>query len=545
MKVEEYLTKKGFRFKRRGENLIMNCPFCGETEQKFAVNSITGAFNCLHLNTCGVKGSFYDFQKKLGDEPERPARQKFYNQPKPTYKKPAPIIENIDQESIQFLHEREISDKTIKDFELFSSKGSIAFPYYKNGKLVNVKYRSLKEKKFWGEKDSETVLFNRDNIEKNSLVIVEGEMDCLALYEYGIESVSIPGGANNMQWVDNEWDYLETFEEIYLCYDSDPAGQQGMRDVAIKLGEWRCKLVSLPFKDANECLINKVPAEAIISCIANAKDMTPETLVTPMYFLEDVQKLFSQGKEIMGIKTPWEKLDHLLKGWRDGEITVWSGKNGAGKSTILNQVFLDSAEKGIKSCIFSGEMSPARYLRWAVIQYQENDAPHPDRIETTLSWLSSRVYILNLSAGIKPEKLLGDFEYAARRYNVKHFIIDSLMKVSLPGSDEYKEQQGFMNQLSAFAQKHKAHIHLVAHPRKTESDDDTPGKVDVKGSSHITDMADNVIVMHRQSQEQQERVKKQNKMPADAKLFIKKNREFGIEGVVNLLFNTETKKFND
>jgi twinkle protein len=548
LSVSEYLNKKGIQYKRRGDEAICNCVFCDDSHQKFSINLLSGAFRCFRENTCGVKGSFYEFQKKMGDKPVQPKdRNIFANPIKPkVYAKPKADIDPATNLVVEYLHSRGLTDDTIKHFKIGSEKGdAISFPYYRNGELVNVKYRSIKEKKFWAVKDAELILFNRDNIERNSLIICEGELDAMSLHQYKIEAVSVPGGASNLQWIDSEWDYLETFPMIYLCMDNDAAGQQGMRDLAIKLGEWRCKLVTLPYKDANECLTKGVAEGDINTCFTGAVDFSPDTLVTPMFFIEKIQNIFLQGNKLFGTKTPWDTLDEILKGWRDSELTIWSGRNGAGKSTILNQVFIDLATKGVRSCVYSGEMSPERYLRWAIIQHQENNAPHPSKIQATLEWMSGRVYILNITSGIDPDKLISDFEYAARRYGVKHFIIDSLMKIAFKAQDEFRQQHEFMNKLIGFAQKHAVHVHLVAHPRKTETDDDTPGKVDVKGSSHITDLADNVIVLYRLSYEKKEKVKKAKKVPSDCCLFIKKNREFGVEGTVNLHFDEMTKKFHD
>ena len=546
--IQGYLDSKGFQWKRRGEEANMKCPWCEDKEKKFSINLSSGLFQCFHINSCGVKGSFFEFQKRLGDKPSSNKEQDIFINPpqKKKYVKPTVQIEAPVDAVVQCLHGRGFNDETIKHFRIGSEKGdAVSFPYYRNGELINAKYRSIKEKKFWAIKDAELILFNRDNIEQNDLIICEGEFDAMALHQYGIEAVSVPGGAGNLQWVESEWDYLETFTEIYLCYDNDTAGQQGARDLSLKIGEWRCKLVTLPYKDANECLQKGVKDEEIVACLVNAADFSPDSLVTPIHFIEKVQSLFRQGPGLFGVKTPWGKVNSILKGWRDGELTVWSGRNGSGKSTILNQIFLDLAEKGVKSCIYSGEMPPERYLRWAVIQYQENDSPHPDKIHSTLLWMSARVYILNMTAGIEPDKLLNDFEYAAKRYGVKHFIIDSLMKISFKAQDEYRQQQDFTNRLCGFVKKHGVHVHLVAHPRKTESDDDEMGKVDIKGSSHITDLADNVIVLHRISESKKEAIKKRQNIPADTRLFIKKNREFGIEGVVNLTFDITTKRFSD
>lgn len=550
MNVSDYLSRKGFQYKRHGENAIMNCPFCinRDRERKFAISLSSGAFNCLHLNSCGVKGSFYEFQKMLGDTPvSLNDKGLFANPPKrKTYKKPTIKISPLVDPVIKYLHRRGFTDETIKYFRIGAEDAdTVMLPYYRNDELVNVKYRSISDKKkMRTEKEAEPILFNRDSIQDERLVICEGEYDAMALHQYSLEAVSVPMGAGNHQWIETEWEYLETFETICLCFDNDAAGKMNAREIAKKLGEWRCRLVTLPKKDANECLVSGIQVGEIIRCFINAEELKPDTLTTPMFFAEKVRNLFFQGG-LFGVQTPWKKLNDILKGWREGEVTIWSGRNGSGKSTILNQVFLGLAEKEIKSCIYSGEMPPERYLRWAIVQHQGNEKPSATEIDNTLSWMDSRIYILNITSGVQPDKLLSDFEHAARRYNVKHFFVDSLMKISFKDQDEYRQQQAFMDQLTGFAQKFSVHVHLVAHPRKTEKDDDTPGKVDVKGTGHITDMAHNVIVLQRLSEEKKETIKKKQSTPADMRLYVKKNREFGIEGCVLMMFDERTKRFSD
>jgi twinkle protein len=546
MQVKEYIDKKGLKYKRRGSNAVMNCPFCGDKENKFAVSLESGAFNCLHLNNCGVKGSFYDLQIKLGDKPDKQTKETFVRTKKKAFKVPSVNVTKAEGPVESYIKGRGLTKETIEHFRFGSKNGSaVMIPFYRNGVLVNVKYRSITDKSMWQEEGAEQILFNRDNIYDDKLVICEGEYDAAALYQYGINAVSVPNGAGGLTWVENEWDYLNTFNLIYISFDNDQAGQDGAKELAIRIGEWKCKNVILPRKDANACVKDGVSRDDVWLCFTSAEDFKPETLVDPMYFEDKVKHLFSQGSLLFGTPTPWTKLNSILKGWRGGELTIWSGKNGAGKSTILNQVLIDLGKNNIKTCIYSGEMPPERYLRWAIIQYLKDDKPTTELVHEALYWMNPKVKILNLTSIIDPDKLLSDFEYAAQRYGVKHFIIDSLMKIQFKEVDEYRQQQVFVSRLCGFAQKFNCHIHLVAHPRKTDSDDDEADKVDVKGSSHITDLAHNVIVIHRLTENKKDAARKKGSIPADMKLSVKKNREFGIEGSVNMTFDETTKTFSD
>jgi len=550
MQIREYLRSKGFQWQEKqrgnGTEAILNCPFCDDRQKKFAINLTTGAFNCFHENSCGVQGSWWDFQKMLGDEPRRLViDSNLATTLKRTYKKPKVNLKKPEEPVIRYLKSRGFTEETIKRFNIGQKDCAVMIPYYKNGELVNVKYRGMRDKKMWNEKDAEPTLFNRDNFTMNELVITEGEFDCMALHQMGIQSVSVPNGANDFRWIETEWNWLERFSTIFICFDNDNAGRKGVGGLVNKLGAWRCRGVTLPFKDANECLKNGVAKDKIMDCFAGATEYPPSSLTSTADFIDDVTELIHSPERLAGTPTAWKRLDHFIRGWRMEELTIWSGQNGSGKSTILNQHILDLAKRGIKSCVASLEMPPARYLRWAVLQHTGKEYPECSEIRNALSWMDESIYVVNTHEEIKPGELLDIFEYAARRYNVKHFIIDSLMRVSFPGKEELKEHKTFVSDLLSFAKKFKCHMHLVAHPRKGAKDSDKPGKVDVMGTGHITNLAHNVLTMWRPGEEEKEAAQKNNKPISDAVLYIRKNREFGLEGGIKLYFDPKTKKFSD
>lgn len=550
MEVREYLNSKGYDWaeKDRNGNLnaIFNCPFCDDTKKKFAINLTNGAFQCFHSNSCGVKGSWWDFQKKLGDTPHRLISDPFINRPRTNYQKPKPQVQKIDTEVDKYLKSRGFTAETIKFFKIAQKNGAIAIPYFKQGEVVNVKYRPLdKKQSMWTEKNAEPTLYNRDNITKNELIITEGEYDCMALYQYGIESVSLPNGANGLAWIDNEWNWLKTFKTIFLCLDNDIAGIEGAMKISQKLGAWRCKKITLSAKDANDCLKNGMSKDKILQCIVNAEDFQPATLVSPTHFQDEVIDYIRNPNKLHGTPTAWDKLTEKLKGWRLEELTIWSGRNSSGKSTILNQHVISLAADGIKSCIASLEMPPPRYLRWAIMQFLGKAFPTEQEVRETLGLFDTKIYIINTYEEIKPNDLLDIFEYAARRHDVKHFIVDSLMRIAFQGRDELKEHKAFVSDLLSFVKKFKCHAHLVAHPRKGFKDSDKPGKVDIMGTGHISDLAHNVIMMWRVPEDMKEKAKLEGKETFDTLMDVQKNREFGIEGNIKLWFDTEAKTFDD
>src|SRR4030042_996133 len=158
MNVREYLNQKGFNFtehkRQSGLQAMLICPFCGggpEHEKSFGINLETGAWNCLRNNHCGLNGSFYQLQEKLGDNQQREAKY-FDSKPnKKTYNIPKTQGLPLSEQNIKYLKSRGFTEEIIKQFKLYDGlKGEICFPYFKNGKQINIKHRTI-DKKLWQE----------------------------------------------------------------------------------------------------------------------------------------------------------------------------------------------------------------------------------------------------------------------------------------------------------------------------------------------------------------------------------------------------------
>ena len=555
MDIRRYMSSKGWQWREvnrtKGLTAILNCPFCGDTEKKFAISLEDGAWNCMHENRCGKKGSFPQLQRELGDAPLPSDRADTLYRPmeKPkVYVKPEMPTQMLDGRALEWLQtKRGFTEDTVKAFGIRQSESgkALCWLYYKNKELVNVKYRAFDEKKFWNAKDTEPILYNRDRCAENGerLVITEGEFDCMALYQYGINAASVPNGTGDTRWIENEWEFVEQYKDVVLCLDDDPAGHKLRDELVQRFGRWRCRIATLPYKDANECLFNGVPKEKITEAIDEAKDLPPDLLSSALDFTNDVIELFNHPNLVKGTPTAFGGLSSILRGWREQELTIWSGANGSGKSTVINQMMLDLLRRGVPVCMASLELPPKQYLRWAVMQWCERQLPDDEQIYRAFADFGPHLYIINTHEEIAPARVLDCFDYAARRYGVKHFIVDSLARLSFPLRDENNEHKKFVSDFLSFVKAHNAHGHLVAHPRKGYTDDDKPGKVDVGGTGHITNLAHNVLIMWRPSEELREKARRQGKEAPGSRLIVAKNREWGTEGAVNFRFNPDIKKF--
>lgn len=549
--VSGYLQAKGFEFKTvdrpSGPQAIMNCPFCGDSEHKFAVNLNTGAYQCMHENRCGRRGSFFQLQRELGDEPERYIDR--VGAKKQDYKRPKAHSKKDTARAREYLQTRGLNDETIKAFRIGQSGDSaVMFPYFKGGELVNVKYRTIREKKMWQESGAEPSLFNRDRIgpKLTELVITEGEIDAMTWDQYGLPAVSVPSGVRDTRWVEVEWEWLERFDTVYLSFDMDSAGEEAVKEVARRLGLWRCYRVELPYKDANECLVAGLSKDEMMNCLLAAQGYSIPDLVNPSSQTEDVIELYENPEKRNGFPTLFEKLQNTMKGWRPSELTIWTGQNGSGKTTVLNQIMLAHAfANNQRVFIASMEMPVTRLLYWMTLAHTK--VYSREAVKQFIESLDGSIVLLNRDDVIDEDTLINVMEFAARKYGIRTFVVDSLMRVglNLTGQNELEGQKQFTGRLVNFAKAHMAHVHLVAHPRKSASDDAIPGKIDIAGTSNIANLAANVLIMWRPSTEMREKWETKMGLKFNNVLIVAKNREHGTLGWVPLVYNAGEKAFTE
>ena len=241
-------------------------------------------------------------------------------------------------------------------------------------------------------------------------------------------------------------------------------------------------------------------------------------------FINKVKSMFYPAHD--GDRDPVLRLDKDLDWFefRPGELTVWTGYNGHGKSLMLSQVLLGLMAQGERVMVFSGEMTPERQLKRTVKQAAGMDRPTMAYIDAIGQWIHDKLWFFNVvgSAGI--DRLLTVFLYGSKRYGMRHFVIDSLMMTDVPedGPGSMTAQKDAMRKLCDFARRNGVHVHLVAHPRKGADETRGPGKLDVAGSSKITDGADNVFTVWSARRDENDPDVDPDK--ADAKLELQKQR---------------------
>ena len=260
-------------------------------------------------------------------------------------------------------------------------------------------------------------------------------------------------------------------------------------------------------------------------------------------FTDEVIAHFHNPEDQKGQFLPWHKTRNLFR-FRPGEVTLWNGMNGHGKSLAMGMVCMSLVAQRQQVCIASMEMKPAVTLARICRQAHMNPMPSPEFIRDFHDSTNRRLWLYDQQGTVKADKMLAVVRYCADKLKVSHFVIDSLMKMGIP-EDDYTRQKQFVDSLTATARDYSIHIHLVAHAKKGPDESKAPGKYDVKGSGAITDQVDNVLTVWRNKAKERAMAegRPHELRDPDALLICDKQRNGEWEGRVSLWFDPASQQF--
>lgn len=217
-------------------------------------------------------------------------------------------------------------------------------------------------------------------------------------------------------------------------------------------------------------------------------------VTTVVTFVPDVMRMIMGVGEVSH-PTPWQSTNGKF-GFRESELTVWSGFKGHGKSLVISQTFEKFLSDGKKAFIISPEFPPHRVLHRMMMQSLGVHNMTTDNAWAWLEAIEKQLWLYDQQSSLKPADVVALCRYAVEVHGVDHILIDSLMKCGI-APDDYGSQKKLVDMIQQVAHRNKVHIHLVAHARKGNDDSKIGGLHDVKGSSEICDMAENVLFVWR------------------------------------------------
>ena len=398
---------------------------------------------------------------------------------------------------------------------------AIQFNYFVGDQLVNVKYRDGR-KNFKLYKGAEKVFYNINSIVGYEYcVIVEGEMDVLALHEAGItNAVSVPNGAtlntNNLEYLDNTIDYFLDQEKIIIAVDSDEAGQALQQELIRRLGTEVCYIATFDdCKDANEYLI-KYGKESLVSRITAATPVPLENVTTFRDIEGDVTDFVRNGFK-PGFQVGLRDFDSIFSTYTGQFITV-TGIPSSGKSDFVDQMCVGYNQLyGWKTAYASPENQPTFLHAHKLMRKMWGGMPseadiNTEKWNTIADMCNSSFYHIDMEK-YTLEHVLKKGAELVKRKGIKCLVIDPYNKVrsAKPSTDVNQYTLDYLEQIDIFAKKYDVLVIVVAHPTKMYKDGngkiEEPTMYNIKGGGEWYDASYHGLLVHRDYDAQTVKVK--------------------------------------
>jgi len=490
------------------------CPLCSHTRQPKNRKAQCASYDWERglgtCHNCNTSFQLHTYQRKGSANKE--------------YVKPIPVevFEPVVDKVAEWFKTRGISLASLRDLNVTTGEeympqtgkkeNTIQFNYMIGDELINIKYRDAR-KNFKLYKGAEKIFYNINSIVGYDwCVIVEGEMDALALHEAGVKNVvSVPNGAtlnsNNLDYLDNCIDYFEDKEKIILAVDADEAGQALRYEFIRRLGAEVCYLVDFNGnKDANEYLIEH-GAEELNKLINNATQVPLEGVSTLRDLEADLLDFVHNGFK-PGFQIGLDNFDKIFSTYTSQFITV-TGIPSSGKSDFVDQMCIGyNRNYGWKTAYASPENKPNFLHAHKLIRKTWEGLPTKDDIGTA-KWkevtnhVNDNYFFIDMDRYTLEDVLRKGAELVKRK-GIKCLVIDPFNKirdVDCKSEDVNRYTMEYLTKIETFAKKYDVLVIVVAHPTKMYRDKEgkieEPTMYSIKGGGEWYDASYHGLLVHR------------------------------------------------
>ena len=573
--IESYFKHKEIQFQHGHTTIIAKCPFChtiassvsgtsGDNQGSFSlfVNKTTGSHVC---NSCGTSGTWSQLkawvnEKKLSsqpseltashDEEEQGKVMNLWEKTKPfdeckeslrKYISKRVDIQPLSPETLKFYQVHTILHKFSAPDGFQKQQLCLAFPWYnyEREKLCGIKLHKvkIKDEESLGALEPRhglTSLFGWHTVpaDAKEIVLTADEFDAMAVYQAtSFPAVSLPLGLSSLP--PEILPHLEQFGKIILWFRNDVRSRQAANKFARKLNIQRCHFVRMETSGPASALDALRRDCDLKSMLAKAQAASHKQIVTFQQLRDEVYNELCNVDQVAGIKwTRFPKLSEILKGHRRGELTVFTGGTGTGKTTLLSELSVDLCVQGVNTLWGSFEVRNVRLAKTMLNQFSgfnmEKNLPQYNYWAEKFEMLP--MYFMSFYGAQNLQDVLETMSHAAYVYDIEHVIVDNLqfMISNSYSPDRFHAQNVAIGEFRKFATSKNVHVTIVIHPRK-ESDDAELQTASIFGSAKASQEADNVVIL------QDKKGKNAGKY-----LQVTKNRFDGTLGKVYLDFNRDS-----
>lgn len=400
-----------------------------------------------------------------------------------------------------------------KVFELYDVKTKMingepvetGFQYPDLGvKIRSHKYEHKKHKWRSSGEMSSPGLFGKhlfDPGSKESITISEGMYDSLSVYEMTkgrTASVCVTSSGQAARDCKKDWEYINSFKKIYLCFDNDEAGREALRAVTPMFDFNKVYHVKLSrFKDPTEYLENNAVSD-FYEGWENSRRFVPENIISSF---SEIKKALKQDRESAIAEWPFKRLQEATYGLHEGEVVVIKGGSGIGKTEIMRALehhVLSTTKHNLG--IIHLEEDAADTIK-AIAGYELHvNAQLPDcglseedifkGYEKAVSGSEDRVYIYNTFETEQEQVFLDNVRFLATACECKIITFDHITWLAT-GNDEEDERRKLdrlSQKLKLLAKELRIALVMISH---------TNDSGQTRGSRNIKNVANTMIHVDR------------------------------------------------
>lgn len=461
---------------------------------------------------------------------------------------------------------RETCEKYGVRHEVSPETGKVIYQYYpvtKNLELSGVRWRDM-DKNFFrrGEVGASCDLFGQiafQNTQSKRILIGCGEIDTMTLYQvlsipsekkgYGeIPVVCTTIGEGGYKQLQNQYDWLNTFEKIVVCPDQDEAGMKHMHAMIKYLPKGKVHIMYLArgYKDPNEMLKEGKLAQ-LTDNFFRAQLYSPSGIVGSDALFHDLYD-FEEKAQLSFPPFMKNIQDELLCGGLTfPAIFNIVAPSGIGKSTILNELIyhwimnepykvgilaLESTRKEFSKLLASRHLNK----KLALLDPIERQALLESQVEYNRELFYTededvRFYFMEeLDGNIERIKEL--IEQLIISCDCKIVVIDPLQDLFAGLNNE--DQEEFLGWLKLMVKRYEIIFVCINHIRKQDGKTDQNKmymESEIMGSSTIIKSSFFTMLLNRNKY-----LKKDDPMGNVTQVMISKNRQTGLTGPANSLY---------
>jgi len=391
------------------------------------------------------------------------------------------------------------------------------------GTLTGQKIRFANKEFLWlADKTKEITLFGQHAWREGgeTVIVTEGEIDALSLAQ--VLSLKTPvvsirrGSKGARKDLEENFEWLDSFKNIVLCFDMDDPGREAMFECADLFSPNKCFIAQLPLKDASDMLVEGREKE-LIDSVMTAKPYRPDGLVSGEVVWNEIIK----EDNVPHLEYPWSGLQESTRGIRGGEIVTWCAGSGIGKSAVCKEIAVWIRSHGEKIGYIALEESVKRtaigligiVMDKPLWLYLEEEMPEEKDLRSAFDEVigGDGVTFYDHFGSTEGETLLAKIRYMAKACGIKYIFLDHLSIVvsGMTEGDERRRIDNLMTSLRSLVAETNCSLHVVSHLKRPEGKGHEDGArtslAQLRGSAGIAQLSDIVIGLERDQQDPETR----------------------------------------